>query len=76
MEKLKRVAVVGAGMMGAQIALCFALHDITVLLKDLSLDLSTAGKSRIEGIFTKWEEKGKIEHGESRKAIGHILPQE
>lgn len=75
MEKLKRVAVVGAGMMGAQIALCFALHDITVLLKDLSLDLATAGKSRIEGIFTKWEEKGKIEHGESRKAIGHILPQ-
>lgn len=75
MEKLKRVAVVGAGMMGAEIALCFALHDITVLLKDLSLDLATAGKSRIEGILTKWEEKGKIEHEESRKTAERTLPQ-
>jgi len=75
MEKLNRVAVVGAGMMGAEIALSFVLHGFQVLLKDISLDLATAGKNRIEGILTKWEEKGKIEHEESKKTIEHVVPQ-
>ena len=37
METVKDVGVVGAGMMGAEIALCFALSGSKVLLKDASL---------------------------------------
>ena len=39
METVKDVGVVGAGMMGAEIALCFALSGSKVLLKDASLEL-------------------------------------
>ena len=49
---LKSMGVLGAGMMGAEIALCFALNGAEVLLKDVTLDLATSGKKRIEGIAT------------------------
>ena len=53
MNTVNKVAVVGAGMMGAEIALCFALHGAGVLLKDINLELARAGKKRIEGIVNK-----------------------
>ena len=54
MNTVKKVSIVGAGMMGAEIALSFALRGTSVLLKDINLDLSTAGKSRIDGILSTW----------------------
>lgn len=57
METIKVVGVVGSGMMGAEIALSFALSEAKVLLKDISLDLAETGKNRIEGILRKWEER-------------------
>jgi len=62
--------------MGAEIALCFALHGSEVLLKDVTLELATSGKKRIEGIFSTWEEKGKIEKEASRNALARITPQD
>ena len=55
-------------------ALCFALNGAEVLLKDGALDLATSGKKRIEGIFSKWEGKGKIEKDQSKKAMDRINP--
>ena len=40
MNSVSKVAVVGAGMMGSEIALSFALHGAGVLLKDISPELS------------------------------------
>ena len=62
MDSINKVAVIGAGMMGSEIALSFALQGIDVFLNDINLDLSKAGMKRIEGIFSKWEKKGKIEN--------------
>lgn len=76
MNTVKKIAVVGAGMMGAEIALSFALNGAEVLLKDVSLDLSRAGKDRIEGILVKWEEKGKIDFDERVKTIDRVIPQD
>jgi 3-hydroxybutyryl-CoA dehydrogenase len=76
MDTLSKVGVIGAGMMGAEITLSFALHGSVVLLKDISLDLSMAGKSRLEGILASWEEKGKIESDGRRKAIERVIPQD
>ena len=75
METINKVAVVGAGMMGSEIALCFALHDAEVILKDISIDLSTGGKKKAEGILTKWEDKGKIDSEKRTKTIDLITPQ-
>ena len=75
MNAIKRVAVMGAGMMGAEIALSFALHDIDVVLKDISLELSTTGKQRVEAILDKWESKGKIDKRKKLSAVDRIIPQ-
>ncbi len=76
MKDVNKVAVMGAGMMGAEIALSFALHDIDVILKDITLDLSSAGKQRAEGILIKWESKGKIDNQKKFNTLDHIIPQE
>ena len=76
MNTVNNVAVMGAGQMGAEIALSFALHDIDVILKDVTLDLSSAGKQRIEEILNKWESKGKIDNKKKLSALEHILPQD
>ena len=54
METLKRIGVLGAGMMGSEIALSFALEGTDDLLEDISLDFAAAGKKRLEGILDKW----------------------
>jgi 3-hydroxybutyryl-CoA dehydrogenase len=74
MESVKIVGILGAGMMGAEIALSFALHGTDALLKDVNLELATAGKKRIEGVLAKWEEKGKIGKNDIQKAMSHITP--
>ena len=76
MNHIGNLSVVGAGMMGAEIALSFALHGNRVLLKDVHMDLSKAGKDRIEGILAKWEEKGKMDPEEKRKIIDRVVPQD
>lgn len=76
MDVINKVAVVGAGMMGAEIALSFAIHGADVLLKDINPDLSTAGKNRIQGIMSKWVEQGKIDAKESTKTMERIIAQD
>jgi 3-hydroxybutyryl-CoA dehydrogenase len=76
MLSIQRIAVVGAGMMGAEIALSFAWCGAGILLKDVTLDLATAGKKRLEGTIKKWEEKGRIEKGGAEEALERITPQE
>jgi 3-hydroxybutyryl-CoA dehydrogenase len=76
MANANKAAVIGAGMMGAEIALCFALNGTEVLLKDINMDLASAGKGRVEGILAKWREKGKIDEAEVPKVLDRINAQE
>jgi 3-hydroxybutyryl-CoA dehydrogenase len=74
MASIKKAAVIGAGMMGAEIALCFALSEIEVILKDINMDFAQGGKKRIEGIIAKWQEKGKISQEDGSKVLDRVLP--
>jgi len=74
MASIKKAAVIGAGMMGAEIALCFASNGIEVILKDINMDFANGGKKRIEGIVAKWQEKGKISQEDGAKVLGRITP--
>jgi 3-hydroxybutyryl-CoA dehydrogenase len=74
MASIKKAAVIGAGMMGAEIALCFASNGIEVVLKDINMDFANGGKKRIEGIVAKWQEKGKITQEDGAKVLGRITP--
>ena len=74
MNMIKKTAVIGAGLMGAEIAYCFAYAGIDVVLKDTSLNLAVSGKKRIEGILSKGCEKGFIDETKKNETLEKILP--
>lgn len=76
MNSIKKASVIGAGMMGAEIALSFSLSGTEVILKDINMDLTSAGINRIQGILSKWEKDGKISKDETQNVIKRITPKD
>jgi len=58
--EIRKVAVLGAGMMGGEIALCCSLAGCEVMLKDVTLDLAVKGKERIGTVLDTQMKKGRI----------------
>lgn len=58
---IKKVGVVGAGMMGAEIALCFARVGYEVVMADITEEIAAKGKERQAGILDKSIAKGKFD---------------
>ena len=61
LKKLNKVGVIGAGMMGAEIALCFAMSGCNVTLKDATIELAQKGKDRLKPLLDKITQKEKLE---------------
>lgn len=72
MKEINQVAVLGAGMMGAEIAYCCAAAGCEVLLKDMSQALADSGKKRIIKILGKQVEKGKLAESAKNEIAGRI----
>ncbi len=71
---IKKVGVVGAGMMGAEIALCFARAGLTTILSDMTKEIAEGGKKKQETILAKSVGKGKITQEEMEKTLANVLP--
>jgi 3-hydroxybutyryl-CoA dehydrogenase len=65
---IKKVGVVGAGMMGAEIALCFAKKRISVILSDVTPELAANGKKKQESVLDKSIAKGRFP-AEEKQAV-------
>lgn len=65
---IKKVGVIGAGMMGSEIGLCFAKFDLDVVLVDRTKELAEKGKERQAAALDKSIKKGKFE-AEKREAV-------
>jgi len=76
MAEIKKVGVLGGGMMGSDIALSCALAGYEVLLKEVNLDLAKAGVDRARKSLEKWAEKGRLEFDaeQQQTAIARISP--
>ena len=60
-SKVKKVGILGAGMMGQGIAYVSAKAGITVVLKDVSPKIAEKGKSYSDKLLTKAVERGRMD---------------
>jgi len=72
--KARKVAVVGAGMMGAGIAYVCARGGIEVVLKDMSVQAAEKGKAYSAGILDKALSRGKISAEQRDAVLARITP--
>jgi 3-hydroxyacyl-CoA dehydrogenase/enoyl-CoA hydratase/3-hydroxybutyryl-CoA epimerase len=73
-KKFTRVAVLGAGMMGAGIAYVSAKAGMEVVLKDVSLEAAEKGKAYSEKLLDKQLEKGRITQAKKDAFLARITP--
>jgi 3-hydroxybutyryl-CoA dehydrogenase len=73
-EQLNKVAILGAGMMGAEIGLCFAAAGCRVLLKEPELAWAEKGKARLVTILDKAIEKGRFEAALCGETLERLVP--
>jgi 3-hydroxybutyryl-CoA dehydrogenase len=71
-NEMDKVGVVGAGMMGAEIALCFAMAGNEVTMKDATLALAQQGKDRLEGVLDTAIQKGRFQAEEKAPTLSRI----
>ncbi len=70
----KKVAVLGAGMMGAGIAYVCAKGGMDVVLKDVSLEAAQRGKDYSKGIVDKAVSRGKSTQEKADALLAKITP--
>jgi 3-hydroxyacyl-CoA dehydrogenase len=72
--KIETVAVIGAGTMGASIAVALAMNNHQVLLKDVSQDLVDAGMKRIDKMIESTQKKKNLSDDEVKKLRNAVTP--
>ncbi|NUP47777.1 MAG: 3-hydroxyacyl-CoA dehydrogenase [Catenulispora sp.] len=72
--KATKVAVLGAGMMGAGIAYVCARGGIEVVLKDVSVQAAEKGKAYSAGILDKAVARGKMTREAADEVLARIRP--
>jgi len=73
---MDKIGVAGAGMMGAEIALCFATAGYKVAMKDVTLQLAQRGKERLGGVLDKAIKKGTFQAEDKDATLSRINPTE
>jgi len=74
MDSLNNVGIVGAGIMGSEIALCFASSGCRVLLKDTTLELVEKAKKRLAKVLDKAIAKNRLDADKKDLILDRIVP--
>jgi 3-hydroxyacyl-CoA dehydrogenase/enoyl-CoA hydratase/3-hydroxybutyryl-CoA epimerase len=69
-----KVAVLGAGMMGAGIAYVCARAGLDVVLKDVSVEAAAKGKGYSEKLLVKAVSRGKLTQDKADETLARITP--
>ena len=73
-QKITKIGVLGAGMMGAGIAYVSAKAGFDVVLKDVSIEAAQKGKGYSEKLEAKALERGKTTEEKSKALLARITP--
>jgi len=71
---ISRVAVIGAGVMGASIAQWLSARGLRVLLRDIDPDRVAAGMSRIAGLYASAVKRRLLDKKEARDGMDRVSP--
>lgn len=71
---VKKVGVIGAGMMGQGIAYVSAMSGIEVVLKDMSIEQAEKGKAYSEKLLSKRVAKGRMQEDKKTAVLSLIKP--
>ncbi len=71
---VKKVGILGAGMMGQGIAYVSAMAGIEVILKDISQDAAEKGKAYSDTLLTKRVARGRMTEEKKASVLGLITP--
>jgi 3-hydroxybutyryl-CoA dehydrogenase len=70
---IKKVGIIGAGMMGAEIGLCFAKCDYDVVLVDQTKEFAEKGKEKQAAALDKAIKKGKFDAAKRDGVLTNVL---
>ena len=73
-QAVKKVGILGAGMMGQGIAYVSAMAGIEVVLKDVSLEAAEKGKAYSEKLLDKRIARGRADEAKKEAVLGLIHP--
>jgi 3-hydroxyacyl-CoA dehydrogenase/enoyl-CoA hydratase/3-hydroxybutyryl-CoA epimerase len=71
-QKVQKVGIIGAGMMGAGIAYVSANAGIEVVLIDAAQEAADKGKAYSEGLLDKGMKRGKVTEEKKAQVLGRI----
>lgn len=69
---IKKVCVIGAGIMGTDIAQTFASAGFQVVIKDINLELCQKAVARMEKSLNKLVEKGKLDAEKAKATLANV----
>jgi 3-hydroxyacyl-CoA dehydrogenase / enoyl-CoA hydratase / 3-hydroxybutyryl-CoA epimerase len=72
--QVKKVGVIGAGMMGQGIAYVTAKAGINVILKDMSIEAAEKGKKYTQDLLEKAVSRGRMTEDKKEKTLSLIKP--
>jgi len=71
---LKKIGILGAGLMGGGIAMCFAEKGVPVVLKDAKQEWLDAGMKTIHKLWEGQAKKGRISADKHKKLVSLVTP--
>ncbi len=74
MSDVKKAGVLGSGMMGSEIALCFAMSGIEVVIRDISMDVAKKGIENAGKALDRLAKKGNFDAGKKEKTLALMKP--
>ncbi|CAE8669350.1 unnamed protein product [Polarella glacialis] len=71
---IKKIGILGAGLMGGGIAMCFAQKGVPVILKDAKQEWLDAGMKKITGLWASKAKKGKMTEDKYKQLVALVTP--
>ena len=69
---IKKVCVMGAGVMGTDIGQCFAMNGYEVIMRDIAQQFCDNSIARMKGSLDKMVSKGKMDQAEADKIMSNV----